>query len=350
MTLTASRSERGVPNALTGALLVWAAVLIYASANSIISLLAEIGRQNPVMGRNAVTLCNLLFLGSLLSLIPMIAVFRKDWRREKLRQLTRRDWAILTVSAILSSAVTPALFFIALDYTTVTNVVLIGRIEPPLFLLTAWLVLGERLDPWAFAAGLIALCGAILMLVLNRGDTALVFGKGEIATVFATLSFIASTIISRASLKGIPLGIFSIYRMALGTVVYYFLALYLYGALHFQDIFSAIVWKWVWVYAIIVIILGQFAWTLGLKYARSGDISLATSFSPLAALMIAMILLGEDPGPGLIPGGALILFGIALAQYGRSRLKKAERRLAETRKMETDAALEHEGRINFKGV
>lgn len=350
MSLTGSATARTMPSALTGALLVWAAVLIYASANSIISLLADIGRQNPVMGRNAVTLCNLLFLGSLLSLVPMIAVFHKDWTREKLRQLTRRNWTILTVSAILSSAVTPALFFIALDYTTVTNVVLIGRIEPPLFLLTAWLVLGERLDPWAFAAGLIALGGAILMLILNRGDTAFAFGKGEIATVFATLSFIASTIISRASLKGIPLGIFSIYRMVLGTVVYYFLALYLYGALHFQDIFSAIVWKWVWVYAIIVIILGQFAWTLGLKYARSGDISLATSFSPLAALTIAMILLGEDPGPGLIPGGAIILFGIALAQFGRSRQKKAERRLAQARKMETDAALEHEGRVNFKGV
>ncbi|SEM33947.1 Permease of the drug/metabolite transporter (DMT) superfamily [Roseovarius azorensis] len=350
MTLTENRSERGIPNALMGALLVWVAVLVYASANSIISLLADIGRQNPVMGRNAVTLCNLLFLGSLLSLIPMIAVFHKDWTRDKLRHLTRRNWAILTVSGILSSAVTPALFFIALDYTTVTNVVLIGRIEPPLFLLTAWLVLRERLDPWALAAGLIALCGALVMLALNRDGGAFTFGKGEIATIFATLSFIASTIISRASLKGIPLGIFSVYRMALGTVVYYFLALYLYGALHFQDIFSAIVWKWVWVYVIIVILIGQFAWTLGLKHARSGDISLATSFSPLAALMIAMILVGEDPGPGLIPGGAIILVAIGIGQYGRSRQKKTERRLAETRRMETDDALEYEGRVNFKGV
>ena len=188
------------------------------------------------------------------------------------------------------------------------------------------------------------------MLALNRDGAAFTLGKGEIATVFATLSFIASTIISRASLKGIPLGIFSVYRMALGTVVYYFLALYLYGALHFQDIFSAIVWKWVWVYAIIVILIGQFAWTLGLKHARSGDISLATSFSPLAALMIAMILVGEDPGPGLIPGGAIILVAIGIGQYGRSRQKKAEHRLTETHRMETDDALEHEGRINFKGV
>jgi len=105
----------------------------------------------------------------------------------------------------------------------------------------------------------------------------------------------------------------------------------------------------VWVYAIIVILCGQLAWTLGLKHARSGDISLATSFSPLAAIVIAMVLLGEDPGPGLIPGGLIILAAIALSQFGRMRKQAAERR-AEAAKSETDKAMEAEGRVNFKGA
>ncbi|WP_454268975.1 DMT family transporter [Roseovarius sp. MBR-51] len=350
MNIAVNGEPSGKSLALMGAVLVWVAVLVYAASNSVVSLLADIGREHPVMGRNAVTLCNLLFLGSLLSLIPMGIMFHKDWTRETLRRLTRKDWGILSLSALLSSAVTPALFFIALDYTTVTNVVLIGRIEPPLFLLTTFLLLGEKLDYWAFAAGLIALLGALLMLVLNSDGAAFTFGKGEIATVFATLSFIASTIVSRVGLKGIPLGIFSIYRTILGTIIYYFLAIYLYGALHFQDIFAGIVWKWVWVYAILVIVVGQFSWTLGLKYARSGDISLATSFSPVAALVIAMLLLGEDPGPGLIPGGAIILTGIGIGQYGRLRRQKAERRAEIAEKLALDDALEREGSINFKGA
>jgi drug/metabolite transporter (DMT)-like permease len=341
---------QGLSKAVMGAALVWLAVIVYASANSIVSLLADIGREHPIMGRNAITLCNLLFLGSLLSLIPMGFMFHKDWTRENLRKLTRKDWGILSLSALLSSAITPALFFIALDYTTVTNVVLIGRIEPPLFLLTAYFILGEKLDPWAFGAGLIALGGALVMLVLNSEGMSFEFGRGEIATVFATLSFIASTIVSRVGLTGIPLGIFSIYRTVVGTIIYYFLAMYLYGALHFQDIFASIVWKWVWVYAVIVIIIGQFSWTLGLKYARSGDISLATSFSPVAALVIAMVMLGEDPGPGLVPGGAIILLGIAIGQFGRLRRQKAERRAAQAKEMDVDDALELEGRVNFKGA
>ena len=133
MSESTTRSPTKTSKALMGAGLVWLAVLIYASSNSIVSLLADIGRQNPVDGRNAISLCNLLFLGSLISLVPMIFMFYKDWTRENLRTLSRKDWGILTLSGILSSAVTPALFFIALDHTTVTNVVLIGRIEPPLF-------------------------------------------------------------------------------------------------------------------------------------------------------------------------------------------------------------------------
>lgn len=334
---------------LMGAVLVWVAVLIYASSNSIVSLLAEIGRQSPIDGRNAISLCNLLFLGSLISLVPMIFMFWRDWTLENLRQLTRRQWIILTLSATLSSALTPGLFFIALDYTSVTNVVLIGRIEPPLFLLASVIILKEQLDRWALGAGIIALIGAVVMIALNDTGEGFSFGKGEIAAVFATLSFIASTMVSRIGLNDIPLGIFSIYRTVLGTIIYYFLSIYLYGPLHFQDLFSTTVLTWVWVYAVIVIIGGQFAWNLGLKNARSGDISLATSFSPLAALVIAMVLLGEDPGPGLIPGALIIIAGIAVGQFGRMRAEP-ETETAPAVETDIEDALEAEGRVNFKGV
>lgn len=343
MSLVQTDTSTGHSRVALGAALAWVAVMVYASSNSIVSLLAEIGERHPVDGRNAITFCNLLFLGSLISIVPMMIFFWHDWTRDNLRKLTRRDWGLLTVSAVLSSALTPGLFFYALEQTTVMNVVLVGRIEPPLFLLAAWLFLGERLDPWAMAAGLIALIGAVVMIAMKGGGATFRFGPGEIATVGATLSFIASTIVTRAGLKAVPFGVFSIYRTVLGTAIYFVVALYLYGPNHFQDLLEPVVLKWVWIYAVIVIIIGQFAWNIGLKHARSGDVSLATSFSPLAAILIAMVLLGEDPGPGLIPGGAIILTAIGVGQIGRIRRGKAERRAQER-------AMELEGRCNFKGA
>jgi hypothetical protein len=57
-----------------------------------------------------------------------------------------------------------------------------------------------------------------------------------------------------------------------------------------------------------------------------------------------MVLLGEDPGPGLIPGGAIILLAIGLGQYGRLR---SQRQTAAPTRIR---ALEHEGAVNFKGA
>jgi len=83
-------------------------------------------------------------------------------------------------------------------------------------------------------------------------------------------------------------------------------------------------------------------------------VSLATSFSPLAALLIAMVLLGEDPGPGLIPGGLIILLAIGLGQYGRMRAKKASDAAAQDKaksdSIDKDDMLEQESRVNFKGA
>jgi len=346
MATTETRILPGNSRVLMGATLAWVAVVIFAAGNSIVSLLAEIGSENLVDGRNVITFCNLLFLGSLMSLVPMVAMFWRDWTPGNLRGLTRSHWVILTLSAFLSSALTPGLFFYALEQTTVTNVVLMGRIEPPLFLLATWLVLREAFDPWPFAAGLIALCGAVVMLWLNGGG-GIEIGKGEIGALLATLSYIASTLVARTGLRGIPMGIFAIYRTALGTVFYFFLAIYLFGPGHFEDVFHPLVWEYVWIYALIVVIGGQFAWALALKHARSGDVSLATSFSPLAGILIAMVLLGEEPGPGLLPGGALILMGIAIGQAARWR---QGRQAAAARRQASARALEHEGEVNFKGT
>ncbi len=304
---------RRLPMARWGLICAWTAVLIYAASNSIVAMLVDIGAANPVeQGRNAITYMNLLLLGSLLSVIPMVILFRRDWTRANIARLTRRDWRMLTLSAFLSSALTPGLFFYALAHTSVTNVVLVSRIEPPLFLLAAWLVLNERVCRRTMAAGLIGLAGAVVMIGMRDGGELRALGTGEWATVAATLSYVASTLVTRMSLRDIPLGIFSIYRTIMGAAIYFVMVSAFFGPQVFRDILSPMLWQYIWLYAGVVIVLGQLTWNMALKYARASELSLATSFSPLAAILIAMVLLGESAGPGLLPGAALIVLAIAI--------------------------------------
>ena len=298
-----------------GMVCAWVGVLIYAASNSIVKMLVDVGAANPLAdGRNAIAYTNLYIMGSLISLIPMILLFRSDWTRVNLSRLSNHDWMLLTLSALLSSALTPGLFFYALEHSTVTNVVLVSRIEPPLFLLAAGVFLKERINPHVLLAGIIALLGAVLMICLGNANIHGHFGPGEMAAALATLSYIASAIIAKKALARIPMGVFSIYRTAVGTVIYVVLISALKGPQEFQDVFSPVLLKWVWVYAIIVVVIGQLVWFVALKQARSDDLSLATSFSPLAGIAFAVLLLGEDSGPGFIPGGALILLAIYVGQ------------------------------------
>ncbi len=289
----------------------WFGMLIYAGSNPIASLLVDVGSAHPLpSGQSAITLTNLLVFGSIISLAPMAFLFRSDLTRNNLERLSACNWRLLALSAVVSSALTPGLFFFALETSSVTNVMLIGRIEPPLFILIVTILFKEQFNVQAFKAGIFALCGAALIIGLKTTDTQSTFGMGELAAVGATLSYIASLLLARRALQTIPMGIYSIFRTIIGTVIYVAAVLLLRGPEEFQGALSPIFWKWIWVYAGLVLVLGQLVWFFALKHARTGEISLATSFSPLATIAFAALVLGEDPGRGLLPGGALILYAM----------------------------------------
>lgn len=301
--------------AKAGLVFAWIGMSIYAASNSIATLLVNIGGANlQADGSNAITFSNLFLLGSLISLVPMWFLFRHDWTRENLRALRRADYALLTLAAFLSSALTPGLFFFALEHSNVTNVVLISRVEPILFLIAAWVFLKERINPKFMTAALIAFAGAALIISVRVRDDQCVFDLGEFAAIAGTISYVASALVARRSLQRIQMGIFSLYRATVGAVLFFVMIAALQGPQEFQNILAPVLLKWVWLYALVVIVAGQLIWFFALKYARSSDISLATSVSPLVSLLFAMLILGEEPGPGLLPGAALILLAVYIAQ------------------------------------
>jgi drug/metabolite transporter (DMT)-like permease len=61
----------------------------------------------------------------------------------------------LVVIAILAGAIAPELIFAALDNTNITNVVLIGRLEPPIALALGVWLLRSLVRPWTVAGSLI---------------------------------------------------------------------------------------------------------------------------------------------------------------------------------------------------
>ena len=327
------------------------AVTIFAAANSITRQLTTLGGQNLIDGRNPISFCNVLFVGNLTALIALVAIYGRQFTPQILGRLSRRDWLALTGVAVLSGALAPALIFSALERTAVNNVVLIGRIEPPLTLALSALLLRDRVNRWDVSGAVVAFIGVMLTILLQSpGEgsvqmAGLQIGKAELMAAGGAIAAAIATIISKICLGQIPLGVFNIIRTVIGTAVFFIATIILLHPIHFIDAFSPFVWQWMMLYGGVIVVGGQLAWFEGLKQSSAAEVALASSFSPVAGVLAAYLILSEVPTAAQYIGGAVILLGIALSQVGVSQ-KEAE----PTKTPQEVSAQELETGMGFKGV
>ena len=327
------------------------AILIFAASNGITRKLTQLGADNLINGRNPISFCNLLFVGNLCALILFIIIYGKQWQSFPLKQLSRKDWIGLISVATLSGAFAPALMLVALEITMVNNVIVIGRIGPPLTLALSVLLLKERVNSWVVSGEVLAFVGILLTILLQKPEGTMVnmggglqFGKGEIMVAAGSICGVIATVISKVSLREIPLGIFSIIRTVIGTVVFFAIAMITYGPLHFVDIFSPFLWKWMFIYSALIVVGGQLCWLTGLKKTTASEVSLAGSFSPIAGILAAYLILGEAPTLAQYIGGSIIMCGIALNQIGVLRFS------AQTTPKPQITEKEMDMEVGFKGI
>ncbi len=325
------------------------AVLIFSTSNSVTRKIVEIGQTHVINGHNPISLCNVLFVGNLCALGLMIPIFYRDWKPNTLKSLTRKDWISLTITSILSGAIAPGLIFTALEKTTVTNIVIIGRIEPIITLVLSVWLLGSRVNFFTVAGSLVSFFGVAVAAVLGSSKQMIAmggfhFGLGEILVAIAAIIGSISIVMGKLQLQSIPLGIFTIYRNILGTIIFFIIANVLYGPNHFTEVLSPFLWQWMIIYAGIIVVIGQLCWLAGLKNATSTELNLASLVSPILAIIMAYLILGEAPTLAQYLGGIMLLIGLILSFIGNVNQAKLNRQLTPipSEAMETD--------MGFRGV
>lgn len=340
---------------IPGQVYLWLAIIIFGAANSVTRKLTEIGAKNFINGRNPVSLCNVLFVGNLCALMVLLVIYRKLLKVDKLQQISPKQWIDLSLIAILGGALAPGLIFQSLALTSVNNVILIGRLEPPLTLaLSIWL-LHERVSLLEIIGAIASFIGVILTIALPSNFQSMTeinnyfsLGAGEILTAIAAIALAVSTIFSKNKLSQIPLGIYSIFRTALGTLIFFLVALILYGHDHFLDIFSPFLWRWMLIYGPIIVVVGQSFWIAGLRATSVSQALLIGSFTPLIGVVAAYFILGEVPTLAQYIGGGVILMGIVIGQIGFWRkgvVKTIDSHIDSTLKLK-----QIESKTGFKGM
>ena len=343
---------------LSGRAYLLGAIAIFGAANAVTRKLTEIGAENLIDGRNPISFCNVLFVGNLCALALLVPIYWQQLHPNMLRQISRKQWLSMAVVAVLGAAAVPTLVFTALALTEVNNVVLVGQLDTPIVLALSVLLLGERVNKWVVAGAAIAFVGVGLTVFLQPADSnsismgmGLSIGRGELLTLIAAVLKAVANVFSKTSLQDIPLGIFSVFRMVVGTIAFFAATLVLYGTEHFADVRTPFLWQWMLGYAAIIVVMGQLLWFSGLKRSSASEISLAAAFNPLVGILAAFFILGEAPTGAQYIGGAAIFAGITLNQIGIGQLAREGEQLAkEGEKLEERKILEMGEKILFKGI
>jgi drug/metabolite transporter (DMT)-like permease len=340
---------------IPGQFYLWFAILIFGAANAVTRKLTEIGARLFTDGHNPISFCNVLFVGNLCALIVLILIYGREWTRDRLRRLSRQEWLNLTIVAIVTGALVPGLVFQALALSAVNSVIIVGRLEPPLTLaLSVWL-LRDRVNSWEIVGAIVSFVGVVLSVFLPANFQGMTqmnayfnFGLGEILAALGAIAAAASTILINAKLSRVPLGIYSIYRTALGTLVFYCIALIIYGKHHFMEAFSPFLWQWMLIYGPVIVVVGQSSWIAGLRSSTVSQVSLISSFTPIVGVVAAYLILGEIPTLAQYIGGITIIVGIILGQVGIWR--KESLQSAISRNNAIGKLRQIEGEMGFKGM
>ncbi|MEM7175334.1 MAG: DMT family transporter [Chlamydiota bacterium] len=330
-----------------GLIFFWLSVIIFAAANSILSKLGQEGANHLIHGRNPISFCNVLFTANLIAGFTLLGIYRKSWNRENLKQISFQQWFVMLSVAILANFLAPTLIFIGLMLTEVINVVLISTLDIPLALIFGWIISKERPKKIFVIAALLALTGVAVnfwlsqpaalsqeakMTMINIGHNPIarfftrIPRAGEMAVALGVTIIAAVQEYSRAFLSSVPAGIYSVFRMLVGTAIFFFVVIAMLGWVHFIDIFSPFLWEWMLIYGGVIIAGGLYLWYTALPIVRSADFSIGNAFAPLAGIGFAFLILGEVPDRGQMIGGMLILVSIVLALCDKlfrfSRVKK----------------------------
>lgn len=309
---------------IPGQVYLWLAIPIFGSSSAVVRKLTEIGSHHLVNGHNPISLCNVLFVGNLCALLVFLPIYRKQLQPAALLRVSRREWISAIVVGILAGGIAPALIFQALGTSNINNIILLARLEQPLTLLLSIWLLGERINRWEKIGTIGSLMGIFLTIALplqeSHTDKLMMsidpvkLGWGEVFAAIAAIVLSISTVVIKRDLIKIPLGLYSVVRTAIGTIVFFVTALILYGSDHFMQAFSPFLWEWMLVYGILIVVIGQSLWFRGLITTHVATSALVASFAPVAGVLAAYLILGEAPTKFQYIGGSILLVSIIGSQ------------------------------------
>jgi drug/metabolite transporter (DMT)-like permease len=222
-------------------------------------------------------------------------------------------WPLLIVAGFFGIFVYNALVFFALTIAPASDGALIVPTINPVLTVVFATFIGERLTATKLAGLGLATAGAILVIAAATGLTftgqrltadLLHLGGAAAWSAYATIGAITTR-------RGSPLGVTAV-ACLVGAAMLFPLGFLEKG---YADVPSWPVFAWLDIAYLVVFatIIGFVLFYWGVRRFGAGTASMVSYLVPIFALVQAVLVLGEQPAPLEVVGGAVILAGVRVA-------------------------------------
>ena len=283
----------------------------------LLTLTALIWSGNFVLGRGVQGLIPPLSLGfwrwaiALMVLAPF--AWPHFWRQ---RALIRQHAGLICLQGLLAVTGFNTLLYVAVQYTTAINAVLVNSITPILIALFAWLLHRETLRPRQLL-GIVLSFGGVL-LILARGEIsqvlALSFNRGDILVLLAAAGWSIYAVTLRRLPRDLhPLAfLFAINAAGLvGLFPLYLLELQQGLRIPMTGpVFMAIAYV-----SLCASVLAFLCWNYAVRIVGANRAGPFVHLMPVFSTILAIVFLHEQPAWHQAKGAALIFTGILLATW-----------------------------------
>ena len=288
---------------------------LWSNAYLLLTLTALFWAGNSVIGRAArdfVPPVALAFWRWFIAFLLIMIVAAPYLKRDRARLIAK--WPAVLALGLLGVAAFNTLLYSGLQFTTALNAVLIQAGQPPLILLAAFLLFGDRAGAAQIAGVLLSLAGVLVIVAGGDLDrlVQLRFNPGDALILVAALLWVIYSVLLRFRPEVHPLSFLAV-TFAIGWLA--ILPLYvaeLAAGRHIvvaPESFAALAYV-----AIFPSLLAYAAFNRGVELLGAGRAGIFLNLMPVFGALLAVGLLGERLTLAHAIGMALIGAGILLTR------------------------------------
>ena len=227
--------------------------------------------------------------------------------------LTRRDWIELFFLGAIGTFLYQLCFVAGVGRTSVGNSSLIIGISPVIIAVMSAIAGHERIKPMRWAGILIALFG-LYVVVGHDIDLSGTTWRGDALMIAGVLCWSLFSVASQPILKRhSPLIVIGL-AFSMGGALYIVATLPILIGLNWRGV-SAFSWLMMLVSALFSLNLSYWIWYTGLKKLGGSRTSVYSYLTPIVAIVVAALWLGEPISRNQIAGAAAIFAGLLITRF-----------------------------------